>query len=317
MVIIFFGSSQYSVPVAKSLLRSGFKLIFITVPDRPVGRKKQLTPNPLAQFAQDNRLPTFKLDSLRQDKVPVGLIDKITQASLGISCVYGKIIPSWLIDRLEKGILNIHPSLLPKYRGASPAVGMIINQEKVGGVTIIKMDEKIDHGPVVAQIEEKIRRHDTAQSLYKRFFALAAKIIPEVTNAYLNHNLPIKPQNHRQASFTSRLTRNDGGLEKDILQKGQREEDVSFLELPPIFQKTITNPQKKYPAAQAIFNLYRALYPWPGLWTKVNIRGVKKRLKIISLAVKAKKLKLLQVQIEGKKPINFEEFIKTYPEAFK
>ncbi|MBI5465080.1 methionyl-tRNA formyltransferase, partial [Candidatus Gottesmanbacteria bacterium] len=157
---IFFGTPEFVIPVAQSLLQAEYcKLCaIVTNPDRPVGREQILTPSPIKSWAlkHDIRVIDSGLKKLAPD--------------LGILAAYGKIIPQELINLFPKGILVIHPSLLPAYRGASPVQAAILAGDRETGVTIIKMDEKMDHGPIISQFKEKILPDETTKTLRERLF---------------------------------------------------------------------------------------------------------------------------------------------------
>jgi len=276
VTLVFFGSANYSLPLLEKLLEAGKKLWVVTTPDRPVGRQQQLSPNPVAEFAQKKGLPCFKLENLTQIPFPQPPL-------LGICCVYGKIIPASWIDYFSKGIINIHPSLLPKYRGPSPAQFALLNQEKETGVTFIKIDEKCDHGPILWQIKEKITPTDTADSLYRRLFGLAAQHLLEVIKDYLTGKIKPRPQDHSQATFTRRLTKKDG-----------------YIPLPQLFRPETDRKR-------------RAFYPWPGIYTQVKIKGRPRILKILQTHLEKGKLVIDQVQLEGKRPVTFAQFSEAYP----
>lgn len=202
---------------------------------------------------------------------------------VGVLASYGKILSKEVLKIPKHGILNIHPSLLPKYRGASPAQAAILNGDQVTGVTIIKMDEKIDHGPIVAQFKEKIRPDDTAKSLYERLFETGAKVLLTILPAYLEDRIELRKQDHSKATYTKKLTRDDGKVDW-------------------------TKPNK--------YNerFIRAMFPWPGAWTEVTIQD-RRRLKILKAHLEKGKLILDQVQLEGKKPVTWKQFCEGYPKA--
>ena len=142
-MIVFFGSSVYSLPVLKSLSKFD-DVALVTIPDRNIAHSQKSTPNPAAQFAQNNNFTVFKLDSLKD--FPQSL-----KTEIRVCAVFGKIIPESLINKFKYGIINFHPSLLPKYRGPSPALGAIINKDAYTGYSAILMDKKVDHGPLIFQ----------------------------------------------------------------------------------------------------------------------------------------------------------------------
>src|SRR3989344_8753370 len=147
----YFGSAYFSALFLEKLINDSelqkiidLKLV-VTQPDKPVGRKQALTPTPVKKVAQEYGF--FVLDSLRS--LEQYSVEK--NLDFGLVYAYGEIIPKKLLELPKYGFLNVHPSLLPKYRGTSPIAGPLINDEKQTGVTIIKMDEKVDHGPIIAQ----------------------------------------------------------------------------------------------------------------------------------------------------------------------
>lgn len=311
-MIVFFGSSKYSIPALKRLLELKYRPIVVTTPDKPAGRHQTLTPNPLARFAAEQNLPLLKLEKL--DLKSLKPLKKNKKEYLGICCVYGKIIPKEWLKFFSKGIINIHPSLLPKYRGASPAQSAIIAGEKQTGITFIKMDEKLDHGPIIYQEKEKILENDTAETLYQRLFKKAALLLPQIIDKYLKRKLAAKKQNHSQATFTRLLRKEDGYIKLSILKKALEGENLSVNQLPPIVSEVIPN-QKILPPT-IIDRLQKALSPWPSLYTKISItqRGKKqeKILKIIETSSRKEKLLIKKVQLEGKRPVNFNQFLLAY-----
>lgn len=220
---------------------------------------------------------------------------------LGIIASYGKIIPDVTISGFKYGILNLHPSLLPKYRGASPVQTAILNNEKETGITIIKIDEKVDHGPILVQTKEAILPADTSETLYKRLFKIGADMLLKILPDYLAGQAKLLPQNHSAATFTKRLTRDDGKID---------------------WQKP------------ADFNerFIRAMFPWPGAWAEIEMQSTKapkhqsseslplcssdagiKRLKIIKAHLEGSKLIPDMVQLEGKNPVTWKQFQQGYP----
>lgn len=210
---------------------------------------------------------------------------------VGILASFGAIIPKKLLAYPSRGILNLHPSLLPKYRGPSPVQMAILNGEKQTGLTIIKMDEKVDHGPIIAQFKEKILPEDTAESLYSRLFSGGAEVLKKILPAYLKGEIIPQPQNHAQATYTKRLTRKDGFISLSQLRSAIKGKGGESLE-----------------------RMIRAFYPWPGVWTEIIIKSLSRRLKIIKAYSQDNKLILEKVQLEGKKPVSFKQLLEGYPE---
>lgn len=209
------------------------------------------------------------------------LVDSLNEADLGVVAAYGRILTKNELNAPKYGCINVHPSLLPKYRGPTPVQTAILNGDKKTGVTIIKLDEEIDHGPVMAQTEEPIFSADTSASLYERLFEKGAQLLPKVLKKYINGRLMPKEQNHSKATFTKPLTRTDGYI------------DISDT-IPP----------------ERLERMIRAYYPWPSVWTRLRLgKGPQAKLKIVKFLPEGK------IQVEGKKPMSYKDFLNGYPEA--
>lgn len=295
-MIVFFGSSLYSVPVLKALLDSGEKPLIVTTP----------SPNPLNQYAEKNQLTILKPDQLDQKSLKA--IKKPPQ--LGICAVYGKLIPQLWLDFFAKGIINLHPSLLPQYRGASPATFAILKEEKQTGISWIKMDEQCDHGPIVKQIKQPLPPSITAGQLYQQLFQQAGKETVGLIKQYLKHQLKLMPQDEAKASFSRPLKRDDGKIKEAVLIAALKGKEARPEDLPPIVAET--NPERKIFSPEIIDRLNRALSPWPGIYTIIKVKGKEKRLKILSTKTEKEKLILEEVQLEGKKPVTFSQFSLAY-----
>lgn len=219
---------------------------------------------------------------------------------VGVLASYGKILPSEILAIPKYGILNIHPSLLPKYRGASPVQAVILAGDKETGVSIIKMDERVDHGPIVAQFTEKILPDDTAESLYQRLFTSGAEVLLTILPVYLNGQIESRRQDDSQATYTKKLTREDGFVPPKMLKTAMEGNGASFVS-----------------------RFIRAMFPYPGAWSLVDLRSTisddrrlllkLKRLKILKAHLENGKLVLDLVQLEGKKPVSFKQFQEGYP----
>lgn len=213
----------------------------------------------------------------------VGLEEK---PEIGVLASYGKILPAEILAVPDKGILNLHPSLLPKYRGPSPVQTAILNGEKQTGLTIIKMDQQIDHGPIVVQFAEKILANDTAESLYFRLFSAGVETLITILPSFIEGKIEPKEQDHSQATYTQKFTRDHGKIDW--------QKPVDYLE-----------------------RQIRAFYPWPGTWTEVKItrssQVLTRKLKILEAHLGNKKLVFDKVQLEGKKPVSFKQFSEGYP----
>lgn len=316
--IIFFGTPEFVVPILQALLEAkDYQLAaVVSNPDRPTGRKQTLTSSPVKQWALTHKIPVLtpeNLDenfksSLRHQSYGASATIRNHKSDIGILAAYGKIIPQEIINLFPKGILVIHPSLLPAWRGASPIQASILAGEKKTGVSIIKMDEKMDHGPIVSQFTEAIKPDDTAESLYFRLFQKTAEVLITILPAWIKGEITPREQDHSQATFTKLLKKEDGYIPQEVFEiiapkRGQTSK-----------WKCKLGPYEIEPTAENLERFIRAMTPWPGAFTKVKIqRGEEeKRLKILKAHLLEGKLILDLVQLEGKKPVTWEEFQKGY-----
>ncbi len=308
MKIIFFGTPTVVLPILEILQRNfrtkdnPFPIrAVVTQPPKPVGRKKIRTFSPVDNWAYSHKIPA------QYD------FANLPSADLGICAAFGKIIPSTVINNLKFGILNIHPSLLPKYRGASPVQAAILAGEKQTGVTIIKMDEKMDHGPILCQFKEDILDSDTSGSLQTRLFNRAAEVLVSFIPAYIQGKINPKIQDESQASYTSLLKKEDGFIPPFYFAAALDGQKINEKWSIPFVKglNLIPNPS-------SLDQFIRAMDPWPTAWTLVKVKGEKQktplRLKILKCHLEEEKLKPETVQLESKKPVNWKEFTQAYPD---
>lgn len=282
--IVFFGTPDFVLPIPQALLDLGCKILaVVTAPDRPAGRSQILTPSPVKSWAQKNNVPALapeKLDKNFQSEI----IDY--KPDVGVLAAYGKIIPREVISLFPYGILVTHPSLLPKYRGASPVPTAILSGDKETGVSIIRIDDKVDHGPIVAQAKESIHPTDTSETLLKRLFKRGAELIDQNIDKYIKGELKPSEQDHSLATFTKIFRREDGYID-------------------------LGNP----PSPEVFNRMVRAYYPWPGVWTRIKFIASPptstggSKLKIIKFLPDRK------IQAEGGKPMGVVDFLNGYPES--
>jgi len=267
--IIFFGSSAYVIPVIKTL-KENFNLILVVTTEKNDGV--------VPIFCAKNKIECLSVSTLSE----VNLKSKILNLKSQVAVVadFGLIIPKGILNSFPKGIINIHPSLLPKYRGPSPVQTAILNGEKITGVSIIKIDEAVDHGPILGQVKDSILDTDTAETLYERLFEKGTHLLLKVLKSYHDGDLEPFAQDHSKATFTQPLTRSDGYI------------NVSKFEIRNL----------KFELERKI----RAYFPWPGVWFKTKLNGVEKIIKLLPHQ---------KLQVEGKKPMSHKDFLNGYPEA--
>ena len=266
--IIFIGTPDFSVPTLEALIEDErFNIAaVITAPDAPVGRKQILTPPPVKVMAQKFNLPVLQP---RNIKAMATGIKKIAPDAI-IVIAYGQIIPPDILAIPKYGCLNLHASLLPKHRGASPIQSAIAAGDKTSGVTLMKMDSGLDTGPIIAQTKLNIATDETGESLHDKLARLSAKTLLQYLPGYLTGKLTPQPQAENQATYAPKLTRQSGRID---------------------WRKP----------AEEIERLVRAYYPWPGTWTKWQ----EKILKIIEVdknILKINKDKVGQIFLHNGRP---------------
>ncbi|MBI2050654.1 MAG: methionyl-tRNA formyltransferase [Parcubacteria group bacterium] len=271
--IVFFGTPEFAVPALSALIDAPFcdVQLAVTQPDKPIGRHhSKPVPSPVKQLALEAGIDVIDSPSLTRRGLGGGC------SELGVLVAYGEIIPKDLIDAFPLGILNIHPSLLPKYRGSSPIQAAILNQDKETGVTIMRLDDAMDHGPVVIQERVKLHKTETAGDLHDTLAKIGAKLLIKTLPDYIAGRIALQTQNDEQASYTRKLTKQDGRIDW-------------------------SKP------ASAISAQVRAMNPWPGAWTEWE----NKKLIIWSMR---KDGTPAEVQLEAKKRMAFSEFMRGHPD---
>ncbi len=251
--VLFFGTGEFAVPSLQALVKDeSFEVIaVVTQPDRPAGRHATVTPPPVKAAATalgmtDVKQPEKLAEPSFQDWIK----------HVGASCdafvvvSYGKILPQWLLDLPKNGVINVHGSLLPRWRGPSPIQAAIAAGDAKSGVTIMQLDAQMDHGPVLALVETAIRPDDNAAALHDRLAELGALLLADTLSDYLDGRLEPVEQDHARATVCKILTREDGKIDW-------------------------SRP------AHEIERKIRAYDPWPGCWTMIG----DKRLKIHKASV--------------------------------
>jgi methionyl-tRNA formyltransferase len=200
------------VPSLRALHRAGHDVVLVvTQPDRP-GHRLRLTPPPVKVAAQELGLEVFQPDRIRVPEAVARIA--ASQPELVVVVAYGQIIPPSVLEVPPRGVLNVHASLLPRHRGAAPVAHAILRCDRVTGVTIMQMDEQLDHGPVLAARETAIGAHEDAAALAGRLAAMGAELLVE-TVARLDELVPVA-QDHEAATLASKLAREDGELAWDL-----------------------------------------------------------------------------------------------------
>ncbi|MGC8651040.1 MAG: methionyl-tRNA formyltransferase [Minisyncoccia bacterium] len=230
MRYIFFGSSEFAKIILQELLESDMKpLLVITQPPKPKGRKQILSPTPVQLFAEQNKLPVLTPENLNN----LNFLKQIEDINPNfiLLTAYGKIIPSSLIKLPPFGFLNLHPSLLPKWRGATPIQSAILEGETETGVTLFKMDEQIDHGPIIQYTVYRIQyTRITYLELSQQLAQVGANLIIKTLPQWLEGKIIPQPQNEQLATYCHKITPED---EKINWQTSAEEVDRKVRALNP------------------------------------------------------------------------------------
>jgi methionyl-tRNA formyltransferase len=272
--LIYFGTPDFSATVLEKIIQSGEYTVkaVVTNPDAPVGRQQIMTPSPVSQVAQSHHISTLK--PVKIDPEFLREHSDTLQADLYIVFAFGQILPKELIEKPPHGTLNIHTSLLPKYRGTAPVQAAIYNQESQTGPTIMVMDEQMDHGPILAQEPFILDPKDTTETVTQKMAEAGAALLLKALPDYLENTIIPQAQDDTQATFT--------------WKKAEMKEAGYF---------NIENP----PSSEKLDAMIRAFYPWPNAWTKWNGKIVKFYPGGL-------------VQMEGKNKVKLEEFLRGYPD---
>lgn len=241
---VFFGTQKFAEHILQGLIDSPFieVVLVITQADQPVGRKQILTSPEAKILAEKNNIRVLQPETLKGFEFP------FTDFDLSVVAQYGRIIPERLLTVPKYKTLNVHTSLLPKYRGASPIQFALCSGETETGVTIMQMDKGMDTGPILLQQKLAIDPNDTYTDLDKKLAVLGIKLLLETIPGYIDGTIVPQTQNDTEATYTKILTRDDGHIDWNH-------------------------------SAGEIYNQYRGLSPWPGVWTMWG----DKRLKLLEV----------------------------------
>ena len=280
--IAFFGTPDIAVWVLTALKSASFApSLIITNPDTPKGRKMLITPTPAKIWAEENNIPVAQPETLHDEAMAHTL--RNGGYDLFIVAAYGKIIPQSVLDIPKFGTLNVHPSLLPKLRGASPIRSAILGDMRKTGVTIMLMDEKLDHGPILAQEVLHIAKDDwplRGQTLDELLARHGGTLLADVIPKWMSGEIEPTAQDHAQATFCTKITKEMG----EIDLAGDSHQNLLKI---------------------------RAFDGWPGTYFFQEKNGTKIRVKIIDAELDTDgSLKILRVIPEGKKEMSYADFLR-------
>ncbi len=302
--IVFMGSPAFAVPTLDALARDHEVLAVFTQPDKPAGRGRKLARVPVATWAEEHGVPIHQPVSLRKDAAALDRLGAL-KPDVIVVVAYGLILPKTVLVVSPHGCLNVHASLLPKYRGAAPIPAAILAGDDETGVTIMRMDAGVDTGPILAQAREPIRADDTTLSLGERLARLGARLMVDALPKYLRGDITPIPQDDSLASLSPKIDKADGRINWS--------EPAIHLD-----------------------RMIRAYNPWPGAYADWNghplkiVRAVPtgqtaaKTLQLIGQVIRLDAgrvgvvtgdsvLELREVQLAGKRAMPIEEFVRGRP----
>ena len=298
MKIVYMGTPDFAVPPLAALVQNGYEVTaVVTQPDKPKGRGKTLLPTPVKEEAMKHDIPVYQPLKVREPEFVETL--KKLEPDMIIVAAFGQIIPKAILDMPRFGCVNVHASLLPKYRGAAPIQWAVLNGDQVTGVTTMRMDEGLDTGDMIMKQEVIVDEDETGGSLFDKLSEVGAKLCVKTMEAIENGTAVYTPQDDALATHTGKIQKEMGSIDwsKD---------------------------------AEVIERLVRGLNPWPSAYTRIDDKNLKIwRAKVISHEVKAAPgcilkvtkdelevqtgngvLALLEVQLEGKKRMDAGSFLR-------
>jgi methionyl-tRNA formyltransferase len=296
--LVFCGTPQFAVPTLEKLVDAFNVQLVVTQPERPKGRGLELVSSPVKKASVGLGLPVYQPEKIKQNEELRARLLEIAPAAI-LVVGYGRIIPSWMLELPKYGNINLHASLLPKYRGAAPIQWAIANGETVTGVTTMRIDEGLDTGDILLQQELAISPEDTAETLAPRLAALGADLMIETLRGLEGGTIHPEPQNDAEATLAPVLKKEEGRID---------------------FRRS----------APEIYNRLRGFQPWPGAFTtfrgkNLNVTAARPasiQVPEAQLLVndgrlfvgcgESSALELLEVQPEGKKRISARDFVHGY-----
>ncbi len=282
MRVLFMGTSEFANPALKQLITQNFDIItVVTQPDRPSGRGKKLNPPPIKQTALENNLHVLQPVKVRKPEFISKLIELAPDVI--IVAAFGQILPQTVLDIPPCGVINIHPSLLPKYRGAAPIQWALINGETETGVSLMLLDAGEDTGDIICMEQIQIQLEDTSETLGQKLANIGASLLVDVLQNLKNgHPPPAIPQKHEQATHAPRLSKEIG--------------QINWNE-----------------SAETIHNLVRGTAGWPGAYTYFNNGTLLKIIQSLPHEEKSEELEFTAQQPPGTISITSDKnmFVKT------
>lgn len=278
--LAFFGTSPFAVYVLEEMEVAGILPdVVVTVPDKPAGRGLKVVPSPAKVWALERDIPVLEPRSWTEGGDGVDVMIN-TEWDIFVVASYGKIIPRHILDLPRRGSLNVHPSLLPKFRGPSPVESQILENERETGVTIMLLDEEVDHGPIVAQASITPEAWPLRRTLLKELLGReGGRLLVEALPPWLAGEFEAEEQDHTKATFTKKIEKEDG--------------ELSLTDEP-----------------YANYLKFCAFEGWPGTYFFIEKNGKQIRVKITDAEFTGDEFRILRVIPEGKKEMLYADFLK-------
>ncbi len=296
MKLVFFGTPQFAADIMTGLQKKGVEIAaVVTAPDAKVGRKQILTPSPVKQLALDQGIPSFTPERVKDPEF-IQELQQIT-ADAWLVVAYGKILPQSFLDLMREKVINIHPSRLPQYRGPAPMQAALRNGDSSTATTLMVMDRKMDHGPIIAQREVLLDLDETYPELADRMVGECVELVSDHLPKYLAGDIQAREQDHDQATYVSLLTKQDGLIDWNT-------------------------------PAHDLYNQYRAYTPWPGTYSHINRKKINLEFQGLSdteltpgswqfdqeliVGTESGSVKVSRIKPEGKSWQTPQQFIQSY-----
>jgi methionyl-tRNA formyltransferase len=300
MKLVFMGSSEFAVASLGALLHSPHRVeLVVAQPDKPAGRGQKMTPCAVAEFARENKLPLAQPSSLKDNARFLEQLRFIAPDAIVVAA-YGKILPMEILRLPPKGCINVHASLLPKYRGAAPINWAVMNGESSTGVTTMFMNEHMDEGDILLQCKADIMPHETAGDLHDHLAAIGAELLTRTLDEVENKGLKGIPQDASKATYAPKLKKEDGIIDWKLSSAGIHHRILGLQPWPRAWTRLNNDILFIYDAAPVEFDSKEA----PGTVTSLD--------KGIFVQTGLGQLCILELQMAGKRRMPAVEFVKGY-----